>query len=98
MAFLLRALVLPVFLSSVPWVAGSTFTLLLSLPNTSMPFSVGRIGAGALIAIDAVNRSPDLLAGQHTETLYSIYVIYNIYDTDPLFAITNGQGSCIVLL
>jgi hypothetical protein len=79
MAFLLRALVLSVFLSSVPWVAGSTFTLLLSLPNTSMPFSVGRIGAGALIAIDAVNRSPDLLAGQYTETLYSTYVIHNIY-------------------
>uniref|UniRef100_A0A8C8G8V0 Protein kinase domain-containing protein n=1 Tax=Oncorhynchus tshawytscha TaxID=74940 RepID=A0A8C8G8V0_ONCTS len=88
MAFLLRALVLPVFLSSVPWVAGSTFTLLLSLPNTSMPFSVGRIGAGALIAIDAVNRSPDLLAGHWLEHEY----------VDDECSDVNGPGKVVELL
>ncbi|XP_064782113.1 atrial natriuretic peptide receptor 1 isoform X2 [Oncorhynchus masou masou] len=88
MAFLLRALVLPVFLSSVPWVAGSTFTLLLSLPNTSMPFSVGRIGAGALIAIDAVNQSPDLLAGHWLEHEY----------VDDECSDVNGPGKIVELL
>ncbi|XP_038855830.1 atrial natriuretic peptide receptor 1 [Salvelinus namaycush] len=88
MAFLLRALVLPVFLSSVPWVAGSTFTLLLSLPNTSKPFSVGRIGAGALIAIDAVNRSPDLLAGHWLEHEY----------VDDECSDVNGPGKIVELL
>ncbi|XP_061102891.1 atrial natriuretic peptide receptor 1 [Conger conger] len=47
-----------------------TFTLLLSMPNTSLSFSVGRIGAGALVAIDAVNRSPDLLQGHRLEYDY----------------------------
>nr|XP_046181241.1 atrial natriuretic peptide receptor 1 isoform X2 [Oncorhynchus gorbuscha] len=88
MAFLLRALVLSVFLSSVPWVAGSTFTLLLSLPNTSMPFSVGRIGAGALIAIHAVNRSPDLLAGHWLEHEY----------VDDECSDVNGPGKIVELL
>ncbi|KAM9528490.1 atrial natriuretic peptide receptor 1 isoform 4-T4 [Salvelinus alpinus] len=88
MAFLLKALVLPVFLSSVPWVAGSTFTLLLSLPNTSKPFSVGRIGAGALIAIDAVNRSPDLLAGHWLEHEY----------VDDECSDVNGPGKIVELL
>uniref|UniRef100_UPI003AAFE9F1 atrial natriuretic peptide receptor 1 n=1 Tax=Centroberyx gerrardi TaxID=166262 RepID=UPI003AAFE9F1 len=49
---------------------GSKFTLLLSLPNTSVPFSVGRIGAGALIAMDTVNQSPDLLTGHSLEYEY----------------------------
>ncbi|KAG5848363.1 hypothetical protein ANANG_G00097690 [Anguilla anguilla] len=47
-----------------------TFTLLLSMPNTSIPYSVGRIGAAALIAIDAINRSPDLLQGHRLEHEY----------------------------
>ncbi|KAK6325016.1 hypothetical protein J4Q44_G00043580 [Coregonus suidteri] len=88
MALLLRALVLPVFLSSVPWVTGSTFTLLLSLPNTSMPFSVGRIGAGALIAIDAVNQSPDLLAGHLLKHEY----------VDDECSDVNGPGKIVELL
>ncbi|XP_010886835.2 atrial natriuretic peptide receptor 1 isoform X1 [Esox lucius] len=67
---LLTVLALPFLLSLEPCVEGSTFTLLLSLPNTSLPFSVGRIGAGALIAIDTVNRSPNLLAGHSLEYEY----------------------------
>ncbi|XP_051982336.1 atrial natriuretic peptide receptor 1-like [Xyrauchen texanus] len=49
---------------------GTKFTLLISLPNTSTPFSVGRIGAGALIAISAVNSSPDLLPGHQLDYHY----------------------------
>lgn len=48
----------------VPLSLGDRFTLLISMPNTSIPFSIGRIGAGALIAISSVNSSPDLLQGQ----------------------------------
>ncbi|KAG7458595.1 hypothetical protein MATL_G00222120 [Megalops atlanticus] len=66
------ALVLETLLLLLPlpqgW--GATFTLLISMPNVSMPFSVGRIGAGALIAIDAINRSPDLLPGHRLEYEY----------------------------
>ncbi|XP_028832930.1 atrial natriuretic peptide receptor 1 [Denticeps clupeoides] len=51
-------------------VTGAKFTLLLSMPNNSLPFSVGRIGAGALIAIDAVNNSPGLLPGHWLEYHY----------------------------
>ncbi|KAK3523212.1 hypothetical protein QTP86_022935 [Hemibagrus guttatus] len=38
------------------------------MPNTSTPFSVGRIGAAALIAIDAVNNSTAILPGWLWET------------------------------
>lgn len=44
--------------------SSTKFTLLLSMSNTSIAISVGRIGAGALIAIDTVNSRPDLLPGQ----------------------------------
>ncbi|KAL7855542.1 hypothetical protein AOLI_G00191460 [Acnodon oligacanthus] len=44
-----------------PLCLGAKFTLLLALPNTSVAFTVGRIGAGALIAIDTINSSPELL-------------------------------------
>uniref|UniRef100_W5M3H3 Guanylate cyclase n=1 Tax=Lepisosteus oculatus TaxID=7918 RepID=W5M3H3_LEPOC len=37
------------------------FKLLISMPNTSSQFHVGRIGAGALIAIDEINRNSILL-------------------------------------
>ncbi len=47
----------------VPLNLCDTFTLLISMPNTSIPFSIGRIGAGALIVISSVNSSPDLLRG-----------------------------------
>ncbi|XP_052458767.1 atrial natriuretic peptide receptor 1 isoform X3 [Carassius gibelio] len=49
---------------------GERFTLLISMPNTSIPFSTGRIGAGALIAISSVNRSPDLLRGHQLDYHY----------------------------
>ncbi|KAL2098238.1 hypothetical protein ACEWY4_007445 [Coilia grayii] len=62
-AFLL--LLLCVLLSS-----GSRFTLLLSMPNTSTLFSVGRIGAGALIAIDTINNRAHLLAGHQLDYHY----------------------------
>lgn len=49
---------------------GERFTLLISMPNTSIPFSTGRIGAGALIAVSSVNRSPDLLRGHQLDYHY----------------------------
>ncbi|XP_073809370.1 atrial natriuretic peptide receptor 1 isoform X2 [Danio rerio] len=49
---------------------GTRFTLLISMPNTSIPFSSGRIGAGALIAISSVNSSPELLRGHHLDYHY----------------------------
>ncbi|XP_036372525.1 atrial natriuretic peptide receptor 1 [Megalops cyprinoides] len=64
------ALVLEALMLLLPQGRGATLTLLISMPNASMPFSVGRIGAGALIAIDAVNRSPDLLPGHRLEYEY----------------------------
>ncbi|KAJ8335807.1 hypothetical protein SKAU_G00391490 [Synaphobranchus kaupii] len=64
-----------------------TFTLLLSIPNTSLPYSVGRIGAGALIAIDAVNRSPDLLPGHRLEHEYM----------DDECSAVNGSGKVVSL-
>uniref|UniRef100_A0A8C9SDS6 Guanylate cyclase n=1 Tax=Scleropages formosus TaxID=113540 RepID=A0A8C9SDS6_SCLFO len=51
---------------------GENFTLLISMPNTSVPFSAGRIGAGALIAIDKVNLSPELLQGQRVTTAFRV--------------------------
>ncbi|XP_067106425.1 atrial natriuretic peptide receptor 1 [Osmerus mordax] len=68
MKFLSR--VLQLVLCFTPWVEGLEFTLLLVLPNTSQPFSVGRIGAGALIAIDKVNQSPGLLKGHRLKYDY----------------------------
>ncbi|KAI4903341.1 hypothetical protein NFI96_034376, partial [Prochilodus magdalenae] len=53
-----------------PLCLGTRFTLLLAMPNTSVAFSVGRIGAGALIAIDTINSSPDLLPGHHLDYQY----------------------------
>ncbi|XP_031416050.1 atrial natriuretic peptide receptor 1 [Clupea harengus] len=44
--------------------------MLLSMPNTSTVFSVGRIGAGALIAMDTVNSRPDLLPGHQLDYQY----------------------------
>ncbi|XP_039608847.1 atrial natriuretic peptide receptor 1 [Polypterus senegalus] len=41
------------------------FKILISMPNISVPFSAGRIGAGTLIALDEVNEDPVLLAGHH---------------------------------
>ncbi|KAJ8407535.1 hypothetical protein AAFF_G00273920 [Aldrovandia affinis] len=67
---LLEALLLEVLLLLVPLGRCRTFTLLISMPNTSIPYSVGRIGAGALIAIDTVNRSPDLLQDHWLEHEY----------------------------
>ncbi|XP_035273170.1 atrial natriuretic peptide receptor 1 [Anguilla anguilla] len=67
---LFGALWLEVLLVFVPLGRCMTFTLLLSMPNTSIPYSVGRIGAAALIAIDAINRSPDLLQGHRLEHEY----------------------------
>lgn len=64
MAFPCEAVMLHVLLSCVSEVEGAKFTFLLSLPNNSVPFSVGRIGASALIAMDTVNQSPDLLIGK----------------------------------
>ncbi|XP_048851456.1 atrial natriuretic peptide receptor 1 isoform X3 [Brienomyrus brachyistius] len=49
---------------------GLNFTVLLSMPNTSIPFSAGRVGAGALIAIDKVNQDPNLLPGHHLDYKY----------------------------
>uniref|UniRef100_A0A8C1TM95 Guanylate cyclase n=1 Tax=Cyprinus carpio TaxID=7962 RepID=A0A8C1TM95_CYPCA len=54
----------------VPLSLGDRFTLLISMPNTSISFSIGRIGAGALIAISSVNSSPDLLQGHHLDYHY----------------------------
>lgn len=54
----------------IPPSLGIRFTLLISMPNTSSPFSAGRIGAGALIAISAVNSSPDLLQGHQLDYHY----------------------------
>ncbi|XP_017564963.2 atrial natriuretic peptide receptor 1 [Pygocentrus nattereri] len=53
-----------------PLCLGAKFTLLLALPNTSVAFSVGRIGAGALIAIDTINSSPELLPGYQLDYQY----------------------------
>ncbi|XP_041912730.1 atrial natriuretic peptide receptor 1 [Alosa sapidissima] len=50
--------------------SSSKFTLLLSMPNTSIPFSVGRMGAGALIAIDTINSRPDILPGHQLDYQY----------------------------
>ncbi|XP_063074370.1 atrial natriuretic peptide receptor 1 [Engraulis encrasicolus] len=58
-------LLVPVLLGS-----GSAFTLLLSMPNTSTVFSVGRIAAGALIAIENINSRPDLLPGHQLDYHY----------------------------
>lgn len=51
----------------VPVCLSARFTLLLAMPNTSTPFSVGRIGAAALIAMDAVNNSTEILPGRLSE-------------------------------
>ncbi|XP_072525797.1 atrial natriuretic peptide receptor 1 isoform X2 [Salminus brasiliensis] len=63
LSLLLLLMVVPICLSS-------RFTLLLAMPNTSLAFSVGRIGAGALIAIDAINSSPELLPGNQLSYQY----------------------------
>lgn len=66
----------------VPLSLGTRFTLLISMPNTSIPFSAGRIGAGALVAISSVNKSPDLLQGQwaictrYKRKMSNIYLSY----------------------
>ncbi|XP_062864408.1 atrial natriuretic peptide receptor 1 [Trichomycterus rosablanca] len=65
-----KALVYLLLLLAMPICQGARFTLLLAMPNTSTYFSVGRIGAAALIAIDAVNRSPDLLPGHQLDYHY----------------------------
>ncbi|XP_067259450.1 atrial natriuretic peptide receptor 1 isoform X2 [Chanodichthys erythropterus] len=46
---------------------GTRFTLLISMPNTSIFFSLGRIGAGALVAISSVNNSTNLLQGHYLD-------------------------------
>ncbi|XP_027013905.2 atrial natriuretic peptide receptor 1 isoform X5 [Tachysurus fulvidraco] len=46
------------------------FTVLLAMPNTSTPFSVGRIGAAALIAVDTVNNSTRILPGHQLDFHY----------------------------
>nr|XP_015199399.1 PREDICTED: atrial natriuretic peptide receptor 1-like [Lepisosteus oculatus] len=52
-----------VLLAFARWGEGLDFKLLISMPNTSSQFHVGRIGAGALIAIDEINRNSILLKG-----------------------------------
>ncbi|KAI7811062.1 putative atrial natriuretic peptide receptor 1 [Triplophysa rosa] len=61
---------LVLLMAVVPLSLGTRFTLLISMPNTSSPFSIGRIGAGALIAINAANSSPDLLQGHQLDYHY----------------------------
>ncbi|XP_053474798.1 atrial natriuretic peptide receptor 1 [Ictalurus furcatus] len=62
--------VLLLLLVMVPLCLSARFTLLLAMPNTSTPFSVGRIGAAALIAIDAVNNSTEILPGHQLDFQY----------------------------
>ncbi|XP_060773170.1 atrial natriuretic peptide receptor 1 [Neoarius graeffei] len=62
--------VLLLLLVMVPVCLSTRFTLLLAMPNISVPFSVGRIGAAALIAIDAVNNSTDILPDHQLDFQY----------------------------
>lgn len=71
----------------MPTCLSTRFTLLVAMPNTSAPFSVGRIGAAALIAIDAVNNSTEILPGQLRETRTS-----SDFTTTPYVWIVIGFG------
>ncbi|XP_053086679.1 LOW QUALITY PROTEIN: atrial natriuretic peptide receptor 1 [Pangasianodon hypophthalmus] len=66
----LSVLLLLLVMVMVPVCLSAKFTLLLAMPNTSTPFSVGRIGAAALIAIEAVNNSTEILPGHQLDFQY----------------------------